>query len=280
MMLTTMLTIASHHSDLLLTAVYSLWIAVAWISEFVTPLRSLTLAGKTQSFSSPSSPTNYDRISTRSVMLMIIDFQVPKQWFLHFYVAGILSCCLTILNARHFYHMCLLTVLLQVSRRSYECLYVHAWTPASRMHLCVYLVGLTHYLLLPFNWTIQEEPASPLLSLCGCCLCLCAQYEQHMHHALLASQRVDSWKKGSKHTYGYILPQGRWFHWIGSPQYLAEILIYIGFWMQLQNRSGMLLLAWVASNQTLCALRTHAWYQKNFKQYKKEKRKAIVPFVF
>lgn len=240
----------------LLIAIYLVLTSSAWSTTIVGVVRNLSSHGKT-----------FEAIS--------ISISVPKKWFLHFYVVGfIYSLAVFVLNGT--YSFAALILLIHVSRRCYECLYIHAWRPDSKMHLVAYIVGLVHYVVLPWNFTIPTLPQScdlPMQVL-GAMICLYAQYEQHMHHRLLAKLRREH------PSCRYVLPTGRAFEWIGSPQYLAEIVIYIGFLLLLQSKGAAALLLWVTSNQVLNAWWAHEWYLNQFDDYKKQKRKALIPYLF
>ena len=251
-----------------LIAIYLLLALSTWSTTLVGVLRDLSSHGKT--FEAKT----------------ISPLEIPKKWFLHFYVVGIVSSLVVAVVRNKSTRLDVMPlILLQVSRRCYECLYVHAWRADSKMHVPAYVVGLLHYTLLPWNIVMIDAPTTTqqqqqhydiLLRITGIALCLYAQYEQHMHHCLMANLRLSQ----SKNSVQYVLPTGRWFDVIGSPQYLTEIIIYIGFLFMIQTRGAAALLFWVASNQVLCAWRTHEWYLTHFDDYKKQKRKALIPYLF
>jgi 3-oxo-5-alpha-steroid 4-dehydrogenase len=244
----------------LLISTYLALTLTTWSSSSIIDLRTLSSHGKT--FESKDG---------------FVWLALPKQWFLHFYLVGIVS----ILVLAVFIDSTTISyttpfVVLQVLRRCYECLYIHAWRPDSKMYLPAYAVGLSHYILLPWNLVISSAKLrhSATLFFLGAMLCVYAQYQQHLHHCLLAKLREG---QSSSH---YLLPAGGWFDRIGSPQYLAEILIYTGFLLMLQTKGAAALLLWVASNQTLNSWRTHKWYLDQFEDYKKQNRKALIPYLF
>ncbi len=67
---------------------------------------------------------------------------------------------------------------------------------------------------------------------------------------------------------------------MSCPHYSAEILIYASLagLLGLSHRSGLLVLSWVAANQTVAALLSHFWYQDTFPNYPK-RRKALIPYL-
>ena len=102
-------------------------------------------------------------------------FLIPKKHFKHFYTIGIIYTSILFYTYTQMMIMTMTTtsvseppepiqrypsilsftkvsiVLLYIHlfRRWYECSYVHIWKESSVMHLAGYLVGLTHYILLP-----------------------------------------------------------------------------------------------------------------------------------
>ena len=122
---------------------------------------------------------------------------------------------------QYFLHHLYPTFLLMIHlvRRYYECHRVHAWNDTnvlersgeSTMHIVGYLVGIFHYLLLPFVFIPPPLPfnvnsirgsenqwcgisseltvmTKVVLIICSV-FCLYFQIEQHRHHVLLASLR-------------------------------------------------------------------------------------------
>lgn len=182
-------------------------------------------------------------------------FLVRKRCFLHFYLVGILSMICLLFEARKTdvfdavpsrSHQVVAIVLLLVHlvRRSYECLFVHAWNRNSMMHIGGYCLGILHYILLAFvfvppikagsatNHQVEDvsigHPSYQIVRIfIGVTLCLLGQYEQHCHHCLLASLRGTNAKNNGIKE--YCIPTGRWFQFVSCPHYLAEICIYIGF---------------------------------------------------
>ena len=242
----------------LFTSFYLALTLSTWWSTSTAYLRTLSSHGKT--FESNDG---------------FVSLALPKQWFLHFYLVGMVSSLLVVVFMNII--SCVAPfVVFQILRRCYECLYIHAWRADSKMYLPAYAVGLAHYILLPWNLVIStaNQTRSTTLHVVGAVLCVYAQYQQHLHHCLLAKLRQ------GQSTELYLLPSGRWFNFIGSPQYLAEILIYTSFLLMMQTKGVAALLLWVASNQTLNAWRTHKWYLDHFDDYKKQKRKALIPYLF
>mmetsp|Transcript_24985 Transcript_24985/g.38643 ORF Transcript_24985/g.38643 Transcript_24985/m.38643 type:complete len:344 (-) Transcript_24985:60-1091(-) len=198
-------------------------------------------------------------------MNLMKQWMVDKRYFSHFYIFGIISACVVAMVFHTFVRQAEILnglafglLILHMIRRLVECLYVHKWE-GSKMHVAGYLVGLFHYLILPFTFISLPDCNSvetsdeiltqrqPLMSqpqvIIGIILCLFAQTQQHRHHMILAEirQRGNEEKKlepGSaarKSVQKYHIPRGGLFHYVSCPHYFAEILIYASFLLLLRD---------------------------------------------
>jgi len=77
---------------------------------------------------------------------------------------------------------------------------------------------------------------------------------------------------------GYKVPHGGLFEYVSSPNYLAEIIEWLGWALLTWSLSGLAFALYVIGNLVPRALTHHRWYQQKFPDYPKE-RKAILPFV-
>ena len=271
---------------------------------------------------------------------------VPKKRFGDFYVCGLVALTATFLVSTFmgekykkdrpvFSGSLLALYYLHLLRRLYECWCVHQWREASQMHLAGYLVGIVHYVWLPFVFVhfppgccdknseddrlaaeaeVMPEPIPTehlsfswwfeICSLPPIILGVWGQYQQHLHHVLLARLRTNSKAEEAaattsirQQTPPYRLPAGGWFSYVTCPHYLAEILVYVSFALlvelmqQIQQqqlpgsywpRDGRhwVMLLWVISNLTLSARINYQWYQENLPASAMKGRKAIFPLLF
>lgn len=208
-------------------------------------------------------------------------------------------------------------LLMHLCRRAYECIYVHAWSNG-KMHVGGYFLGLLHYAFVPFvlidsDWccwkydALRNQPSSSMIQMAfGALLCCFGQAQQHVHHKILADLRIGSTQPSHGH---YSIPTGRWFNYVSCPHYLSEILIYAAFaimlhplsadmepcdtsifaqrhWhvpivsvFRLRSYKHLLLFLWVATNLTISAGNSHAWYLRRFGSKYPMHRKAIIPLI-
>jgi 3-oxo-5-alpha-steroid 4-dehydrogenase 3 / polyprenol reductase len=154
---------------------------------------------------------------------------VPKKFFLHFYVIGLiaLAASWTVYYSNKGVDDMTRTattatsgligiLVLHLLRRCQECLFVHKWTSGSHVHVSVYVVGLVHYILLPHVFlhtssilpcsnddgvdisptelrsTMQQDAVDQPSTgwMLAALVCLWAQYQQRRHHFILANLRA------------------------------------------------------------------------------------------
>jgi 3-oxo-5-alpha-steroid 4-dehydrogenase 3 len=202
---------------------------------------------------------------------------VPKSYFLHFYIIGLLINIPLFLIFRS--SICLFMIFIShMFRRLYECIYIHKFGQQSTMSFIHYLVGLIHYPSVGLTIIIDSKYGHEQMSLLNYCLALIlfihASYIQYQVHLTLAkNHRTDK--------ENYPIPNGYWpFEYFSCPNYIAEIFIYISF-LLLSHRTScfMSLIIWVIVNQSLSALLTHRWYYRHYGEMYPAKRCALIPFV-
>ena len=136
---------------LLVAPAYLAMAVVAHLSTLFPFLKQLTSYGKTRLQTGNGQEQQQQQLhwwQSESVY-------VPKRFFLHFYVVGLLSLVVFVWQEQQqqgiFYTTPTVTAMslaIHLSRRCYECLHVHKYSPNSKMHLGVYLGGIFHYLFL------------------------------------------------------------------------------------------------------------------------------------
>ena len=77
---------------------------------------------------------------------------------------------------------------------------------------------------------------------------------------------------------GYRIPYGGAYRWVSSPNYLGELIAWIGYALASWSLAGVSFVVMTAANLGPRAIVNHRWYHENFDDYPKE-RKAILPFV-
>ena len=78
---------------------------------------------------------------------------------------------------------------------------------------------------------------------------------------------------------GYKIPHGGMFSFVSCPNYLGEIIEWLGYAMIAQTAASL----WFALFSLIFlgwrAVKTHQWYQDKFKSEYPEDRKAFIPFL-
>jgi hypothetical protein len=92
-----------------------------------------------------------------------------------------------------------------------------------------------------------------------------------------ADQVLRSLRKPGESTYS--IPYGGLYRWISCPNYLGEILEWVGWAVATWSLPGLAFAVWTAANLAPRAWTNHRWYQERFPDYPAE-RKALVPGVW
>ena len=304
--------------------IYIILTAAALLSTVSPALKSLSSHGKTRLCSSDkcSGKSNYDSVGLSlfrriwSFLLNSSYLSVNKRRFIDFYVVGSIITTITILissNNLSDIHattddtrwLPIFLLLMHLIRRFCECMWVQKSVSTSRMHVAGYLLGVIHYLCLPFVFIPnqqkgQDSGSNTVKSFMVFMSCHFFQYQQHRHHAILGNLRPNKTTKSSTGgVNSYRIPKRGWFKFVSCPHYLAEIMIYfmLAILMELQidmttvqdEESGVLsriykfkhwiVLVWVSTNLSISAGRTHGWYISTFgKTY--PQRKRLFPFLW
>ena len=77
---------------------------------------------------------------------------------------------------------------------------------------------------------------------------------------------------------GYKIPKGFLFNKISCPNYLGEIIEWLGWAIMTWSFAGLVFFFWTIANLIPRAYSNHKWYKKQFPDYPAE-RKAIVPYL-
>lgn len=82
----------------------------------------------------------------------------------------------------------------------------------------------------------------------------------------------------SKNT-GYTIPRGGMFTFVSCPNYLGEIIEWMGWAIATWSLAGLAFALWTCANLVPRARSHHLWYRKEFPDYP-QKRKILIPFLF
>ncbi|XP_063466524.1 polyprenol reductase isoform X4 [Symphalangus syndactylus] len=132
-------------------------------------------------------------------------------------------------------------------RRLFECLYVSVFSNVM-IHVVQYCFGLVYYVLVGLTVLSQV----PMDGRNGVVI--------HCNHRI---------------------PFGDWFEYVSSPNYLAELMIYVSMAVTFgfHNLTWWLVVTNVFFSQALSAFLSHQFYKSKFVSYPKH-RKAFLPFLF
>jgi protein-S-isoprenylcysteine O-methyltransferase Ste14 len=77
---------------------------------------------------------------------------------------------------------------------------------------------------------------------------------------------------------GYALPTGGMFRWVSCPNYLGEMLQWLGWALCTWSLAGLAFFLFTVANLLPRALSHHKWYRENFEHYPKGRR-AVIPGI-
>jgi 3-oxo-5-alpha-steroid 4-dehydrogenase 1 len=77
----------------------------------------------------------------------------------------------------------------------------------------------------------------------------------------------------------YRIPRGGLFNLVSCPNYLGEIVEWVGWALATWSLPGLAFAVWTFANLAPRARSNHAWYYKNFPDYPPD-RKALIPWVW
>jgi 3-oxo-5-alpha-steroid 4-dehydrogenase 1 len=77
----------------------------------------------------------------------------------------------------------------------------------------------------------------------------------------------------------YSIPHGGLFRWVSCPNYLGEIVGWLGWALLTWSPAGLAFAAWTIANLVPRSRAHHSWYCEQFPDYP-AKRKALVPGIF
>jgi 3-oxo-5-alpha-steroid 4-dehydrogenase 1 len=78
---------------------------------------------------------------------------------------------------------------------------------------------------------------------------------------------------------GYQIPHGFAYRWVSCPNYLGEIIQWVGWAIATWSLAGVVFAIWTMANLVPRAMAHHRWYKDTFKAYP-AKRRALIPFVY
>lgn len=78
---------------------------------------------------------------------------------------------------------------------------------------------------------------------------------------------------------GYKIPYGGGYRLVSAPNYLGEILEWVGFAIAAQTLAGWAFAAFTFANLAPRALSNHRWYREKFPDYPGNRR-ALIPFIW
>lgn len=242
---------------------------------------------------------------------------VPKHYFSHFYVIGLISAVISIvelISLSYFKKPLLLIRLLDLYddrtgshrlsqqqcnigltlitchliRRVYESFWIEKPSKTATMHISHYLVGIGFYgAMVLGSWlegvsnfeSLHQQASVDMMTMLAISLFLYASYHQYKCHVILSSLRTKN--------EGYSIPRGDWFEMLVTPHYFADILIYLSLNILYHFQSYIMIcgLIWTTVNLSIISKETQMWYHTHFSTEKYNQafphgRRRIIPGLY
>ncbi|XP_049397064.1 steroid 5-alpha-reductase DET2 [Solanum stenotomum] len=79
---------------------------------------------------------------------------------------------------------------------------------------------------------------------------------------------------------GYKIPRGGLFDYVSSPNYLGEIMEWLGWALMTWSWAGLAFFVYTCANLVPRAVSNHKWYAEKFGEDYPKNRKAVFPFLY
>lgn len=79
---------------------------------------------------------------------------------------------------------------------------------------------------------------------------------------------------------GYKIPRGGWFEAVSCPNYLGEIVEWLGWAVMTWSWAGLGFWVYTCANLVPRAYANHKWYLEKFKEDYPMNRKAVIPYLY
>lgn len=258
-------------------ALSGIWLLLSFcaiLTACVPALHGISTHGKRQITTTLS-------ISSSLFTRMNVYLQVPKRYFWHMYLLGLISTmCIIVTSPNEYFrvspeHSLILTLwTVHLTRRLFECHLITIYND-STMHVAGYVVGLLHYVLAPSTILAGTPYISFTTVTCALLLYMFASSLQYCAHITLYHIKCDAPAKSP-----YRLPKTLPFRYTATPHYLAEILLYISFLILVPNFASMCLLVWVTVNLAVVANQQYHWYVSKFPEEVPQRWSRLIPAVW
>ncbi len=93
------------------------------------------------------------------------------------------------------------------------------------------------------------------------------------------NQHADAVLRRLGRSGSYGIPHGGAYRWVSCPNYLGELVEWIGWAVLTWSIPGLVFAIWTAANLVPRARSNHRWYLERFDHYPAD-RKALIPYVF
>ncbi|KAK9475631.1 hypothetical protein V1514DRAFT_24046 [Lipomyces japonicus] len=265
--------------------------AAVVLARVVPPLGYVLQYGKALSSEEEENDNGHDKVygiwSNFRLWLAPLTTTLPKSWFWHFYVSGLVTAGLALFfmhgNQSDNTRLVLILLGLQTTRRLVECVVLEKQSSAARIRVGHYIVGHAFYVLavaaFAFDhdendeyykfWDARQRPSGLALVpvLVMFVVAFVSQYLTHVQLSRLVK---------------YSPPPPTWpFKYLICPHYTAEVIIYFALaWLVAFSASSVAVVVWVAVNLGASAEQSKKFYINKFGPQSVKSKFMVLPPVW
>ncbi|XP_059298253.1 steroid 5-alpha-reductase DET2 isoform X2 [Lycium ferocissimum] len=110
-------------------------------------------------------------------------------------------------------------------------------------------------------------------------------YGKHKRSCNSGGMVVNVWADGvllglKSEGVGYKIPRSGLFEYVSSPNYLGEIVEWLGWALMTWSWAGLAFFVYTCANLVPRAVSNHKWYLEKFGEDYPKNRKAVFPFLY
>lgn len=240
-------------------------LAVTSYSLYIFPnLAVLQIYGKGNELKDDRNKKSLNIRSSIAIVNFVASLQVPKSWFLHFYIFASILAWIQLVSHRN---AAVILLAIQCTRRLYDQLV--APVTSAKMNVLHYLIGYIFYvdeIISTTNANVTTNTNVIVLALFIFAIGWILQFRVHMH--------LFSLKK-------YTMPYMAIFSYCACPHYLAESIMYLAILMlDVSNSVAWASLFWIFIGLGVASQQSKHFYETKFPNNPNVPKYGMIPYIW
>jgi hypothetical protein len=162
-------------------------------------------------------------------------------------------------------------IVFHFTKRTLETLLLHKYSGPIELFSALFISAFYSWIAGTISYlNSRQTTAWDSLVMLGIIIFIIGELGNFSHHLILARLR--------RNRNGYVIPQGGLFKYVACPNYLFEIISWVGIFAASRQLFTLLALIGMTGYLVARSLKTLRWYQVKFADYPKT-RKALIPFT-